>query len=204
MTCPRARRGLFRLVRRSPRRGADGGRGCKGAFDVLLFPRVPLRYALPGPSRGSGRMWASAPTKDPAGNVSVGADTLIGPCRGPHRPPVQRQRVQEQGPCDFSPRRPPRRTRGTRPRQMSGPARAGRRPAGLVGTDSEDPCQRGGTKVPERGKKAAFSFGPAAARFLFRKTEKKMGGGGHYRLPVNSSPNGALSPISHTFRKLVI
>ena len=58
--------------------------------------------------------------------------------------------------------------------------------------------------APERGKKAAFSFGPAAARFLFRKTEKKMGGGGHYRLPVNSSPNGALSPISHTFRKFII
>ena len=45
--------------------------------------------------------------------------------------------------------------------------------------------------APERGKKAAFSFGPAAARFLFRKTEKKMGGGGHYRPPVNSPPNGA-------------
>ena len=26
--------------------------GCKDAFDLLLFPRVPLRYALPGRSRG--------------------------------------------------------------------------------------------------------------------------------------------------------
>nr|DAR31667.1 MAG TPA: hypothetical protein [Caudoviricetes sp.] len=24
------------------------GSGCKNAFDQLLFPRVPLRYALPG------------------------------------------------------------------------------------------------------------------------------------------------------------
>ena len=31
--------------------------------------------------------------------------------------------------------------------------------------------------APERGKKAAFSFGPSTAHFLFHKTEKKMGGG---------------------------
>ena len=31
--------------------------------------------------------------------------------------------------------------------------------------------------APERGKKAAFSFGPSTARFLFNKIEKKMGGG---------------------------
>ena len=59
---------------------------------------------------------------------------------------------------------------------MSGPARAGRRLSVFAGTDSGDPRPRGGIKVPERGKKAAFSFGPATARFLFNKIEKKMGG----------------------------
>ena len=35
-----------------PRRGCGGWSGCKNAFDQRLFPRVPLRYALPGRSRG--------------------------------------------------------------------------------------------------------------------------------------------------------
>ena len=34
----------WRMVRRAS--------GCKNAFDLLLFPRVPLRYALPGVRRG--------------------------------------------------------------------------------------------------------------------------------------------------------
>ena len=44
-----------------PRRGCGRESGCKDAFDQLLFPRVPLRYALPDP------MWwlsALAPVRD--------------------------------------------------------------------------------------------------------------------------------------------
>ena len=38
-----------------------------------------------------------------------------------------------------------------------------------------DPRQRGG-QLHRSASKAPFSFGPCTARFLFRKTEKKMGG----------------------------
>ena len=59
--------------------------GCKDAFDLLLFPRVPLRYALPGRTWGpctSGRTRASAPIKEAmAFGIPVGADALIGPLR---------------------------------------------------------------------------------------------------------------------------
>ena len=47
--------------------------------------------------------------------------------------------------------------------------------------------------------KAAFSFGPSTARFLFRKTEKKMGGG-MGKPPSRLDP----LPISHTYRKFII
>ena len=37
----------YRLDGGFPRRGCRRKSGCKNAFDQLLFPRVPLRYALP-------------------------------------------------------------------------------------------------------------------------------------------------------------
>ena len=40
----------YRLDSGFPRRGCGGWPGCKDASDQLLFPRVPLRYALPGQS----------------------------------------------------------------------------------------------------------------------------------------------------------
>ena len=49
----------WELERGFPRRECGRESGCKDAFDQLLFPRVPLRYALPG--------------------ALVGADALIGP-----------------------------------------------------------------------------------------------------------------------------
>ena len=43
----------YRLDGGFPRRGCGGWSGCKNAFDQLLFPRVPLCYALPWRSWGS-------------------------------------------------------------------------------------------------------------------------------------------------------
>ena len=50
-----------RLERGFPRRGCGRESGCKDAFDQLLFPRVPLRYALPDPMW---RLSALAPARD--------------------------------------------------------------------------------------------------------------------------------------------
>ena len=49
------------LERGFPRRGCGRESGCKDAFDQLLFPRVPLRYALPDPMW---RLSALAPARD--------------------------------------------------------------------------------------------------------------------------------------------
>ena len=118
MAAARARRDRSGPGSRSPRRGACRGRGCKTAFDALLFPRVPLRYALPVPSRGNGRMWTSAPTgalsaRRPQGPTPQGGFScpcgaihlLSSPVRynGFHRPPVQRQRKEAQKLCEDRP-----------------------------------------------------------------------------------------------------
>ena len=80
--------------------------GCKDAFELLLFPRVPLRYALPG------RSWRLVPAggrgRPPYGRtmafgVPVGADALIGPLQKPHQPPGQRQRKAAQDVSQTSP-----------------------------------------------------------------------------------------------------
>ena len=52
-----------------------------------------------------------------------------------------------------------------------------------------DPRRARRATAPERAQ-AAFSFGPCTARFLFRKTEKKMGGASRWTSP----PVGAESP----------
>ena len=101
---------------------------------------------------------------------------------------MERQRGQKQRPCNF-----PHRTHGTRPGKMSGPARAGRRPAGLAGTDSGDPRQRGGPLHRSAAKKRPFLLDRPQPVFFSGKTEKKMGGGWHHRPTVNSSSNGAHS-----------
>ena len=66
----------WRMVRRAS--------GCKNAFDQLLFPRVPLRYALPWRSWGLYRRADEGirPYEITAGLPNpVGADALIGPLR---------------------------------------------------------------------------------------------------------------------------
>ena len=73
MTFRRARRGAVETRQRIPAARVPRASGCKNAFDQLLFPRVPLRYALPG------RSWRLVPNK---------TESLPRPRRGrcPHRP----------------------------------------------------------------------------------------------------------------------
>ena len=62
----------WRMVRRAS--------GCKDAFDQLLFPRVPLRYALPW--RLWGHLYGDAKGLYPF----VGADLCVGPCEDAESP----------------------------------------------------------------------------------------------------------------------
>ena len=54
-----------------------------------------------------------------------------------------------------------------------------------------DPRRARRATAPERAQ-AAFSFGPCTARFLFRKTEKKMGG----CIPLDKPPCGSRDPVA--------
>ena len=107
----------------------------------------------------------------------------------------QRQRKEEQRPCVDRPDEVNTHSRGARPGKMSGPARAGRRPAVFTGTDSGDPRPRGGPLHRSAAKKRPFLLDRSAARFLFNKIEKKMGGGVHCRTPADSPPNEAASVL---------
>ena len=81
----------YRLDGGFPRRGYGQKSGCKNAFDQLLFPRVPLRYALPGRSWGLYRradVGVRPYGRTMAFRVPVGADALIGPLQKPHQPPA--------------------------------------------------------------------------------------------------------------------
>ena len=73
MTFRRARRGAVETCTRIPAARVWKSTGCKNAFDQLLFPRVPLRYALPW------RAWGLYQTRQKAFRIPVGADALIGP-----------------------------------------------------------------------------------------------------------------------------
>ena len=87
----------------------------------------------------------------------------------------ERQREQKQGPCDFPPRFSA--APGTRRKADSNERPdASRQKAGSLYRHrfGRPPSARRAT-APERDKKAAFSFGPSTAHFLFHKTEKKMG-----------------------------
>ena len=58
--------------------------GCKNAFDQLLFPRVPLRYALPR------RSWWLAPApvnRQASGSEKRSSSMRQPPRRGRHHPP---------------------------------------------------------------------------------------------------------------------
>ena len=92
----------WRMVRRAS--------GCKNAFDQLLFPRVPLRYALPGarrsccvgpccsfhqpPASGSENRRRVYPCTSPGWRFPQGPDVSVPDCRkGSPAIPRRRQEV---------------------------------------------------------------------------------------------------------------
>ena len=75
----------------------------------------------------------------------------------------------------FHPGFPLHRTRGAGLTQLSCPARAGRRPAGFAGTDSEDPRQRGGP-LHRSATKSRLFFWTVHGPFSFPEDGKENGG----------------------------
>ena len=196
MTFRRARRGAVETCTRIPAARVWKSTGCKNAFDQLLFPRVPLRYALPG------RSWRLVPHR---------AESLSPSRRGrcPHRPVVpapardsQRQRKEKQlnamtTPTSSTPSATGRQSQESQKGLACPKARRNRRRHRYAA-----PRRARRATAPERVK-AAFSFGPCncaavggfaaygcgiplagTARFLFRKTEKKMGGASRWTSPL--------------------
>ena len=151
--------------------------GCKDAFDQLLFPRVPLRYALPG--------------------ALVGADALIGPL---HQLPSTAKPAAAKREAETM-RQPPRRGRHPPPRDGSinfveeysvpdGQAKSALAPI------RRPPCARRAT-APERAQ-AIFSLPPGAAHSLFVKNKKRMGGAPLWEQP----PGGSQTPEAAVRRPL--
>ena len=109
----------------------------------------------------------------------VGADVHIRlPCQAPINHQAKRKRIKKGRPFDTHPEvcaKPPH--AGAERSECPSPARAGRR----LTLSSSEPiqkslvCKQTCTQV-QILRQAFFSFGPCTARFLFGKTEKKMGG----------------------------
>ena len=184
MTFRRARRGAVETCTRIPAARVWKSTGCKNAFDQLLFPRVPLRYALPG------RSWRLVPHR---------AESLSPSRRGrcPHRPVVpapardsQRQRKEKKlnamtTPTSSTPSATGRQSQESQKGLACPKARRNRRRHRYAA-----PRRARRATAPERVK-AAFSFGPCncaavggfaaygcgiplagTARFLFGKTKR--------------------------------
>ena len=172
-----------------PRRGCRRKSGCKDAFDQLLFPRVPLRYALPwrswGPVLQGGLI---------AFRVPVGADALIGPCRGSHQPPGQRQRKEKQFNAMTTPTRSAPSATGRQSQESQKGIACPKARQNRSRHRSADPRRARRATAPKRVK-AFFLFGPcnraavggsAALRmrhtpcgygpFLFWQDQKRNGG----------------------------
>ena len=102
---------------------------------------------------------------------------------GPACPPVgkaprgtmKRQRGQKQGPCDFPPRRPPHRIRGSRPGKMSGSARAGRRPEVLPAPTRETLVRAEGHCTGARQKSGLFFWTGPRPIFFSTRLKRKWG-----------------------------
>ena len=143
-----------------PSRGGwcGGQRGARTHLTSFSFRAFRFATRCPG---GHGGVYHTGPK---AFRVPVGADALIGPLQKPHQPPGQRQRKEKQDVSLTSPgRRFPQGQRvSVSDRRKGLPTIPRRRQEVCAGAD--------------RPAEAAFSFGPGAARFLFNKIEKKMGG----------------------------
>ena len=173
--------------------------------------RVGLRQRRP-PAAGGG--WLAVPCGgqgrkrpalgEPFGPGKLGIPSASLPAAaGSSAQGRERQRKEKQFNAMTTPKFTPHRARGTDPIQQSRPARTGRRLTGFVGTDSENSRRARRATAPERAQ-AAFSFGPCPARFLFRKTEKKMGGASRWTSPLREQiPHGrrsAAHPISTVWK----
>ena len=171
----------YRLDGGFPRRGCGGWSGCKNAFDQLLFPRVPLRYALPW------RSWGSVPAGG-CGHPPLRQDygfprSRRGRCL--HRPvaeaPSTTKPAAAKSGAGCIPDFPgPKVTQGQRVSvsdYRKGPPAIPRR-------------RQEGCACADRPAVAFFLFGPCTARFSFGKTKREMGGAS----PLDMPPAGAGIP----------
>ena len=141
--------------------------GCKDAFDQRLFPRVPLRYALPWWSWGL--VPAGGRGRPPLRNNCWPSALCRGRC--PHRPVAeatsttgQRQRKTAQDVSRTSPGQ-----RSPQGQLVSVPDRRAGQPAIPRRRQEVSACA-------DRPAEAFFLFGPCTARFSFGKTKREMGG----------------------------
>ena len=125
---------------------------------------------------GQGPTLRSAPTKRWGLLPSVGADLCVRPLERPFAGPKSGSGNRSRGHAIFRPGFPPRQARGAKLTQMSGPTRAGRRPAVFTGTDSGDPRPRGGP-LHRSATKSVFSLWTGSQPVsLFGAPKREMGG----------------------------
>ena len=195
MASRRARRSAAETWQLIPAAKCRPKSGCKDAFDLPLFFCLALRRSQylrhqcsagfpPSarsacPHRARRNRKAAQPSTDVqslrAPLAVVGADALIGPLRRLSSTTGQRQRKEKQLNAMTTPTRSAPSATGRQQQESqksiacpkASPNRSRHRYA-------NPRCARRVT-APERVQ-AAFSFGPCTARFLFGKTEKKMGG----------------------------
>ena len=136
---------------------------------------------------GQGPTLRSAPTKRWGLLPSVGADLCVRPLERPFAGPKSGSGNRSRGHAIFRPGFPPRRARGAKLTQMSGPTRAGRRPAVFTGTDSGDPRPRGGPLHRSATKKRPFLLDRPRPIFFSTRRKRKWGvdwtGYHHSRMP---------------------
>ena len=136
---------------------------------------------------GQGPTLRSAPTKRWGLLPSVGADLCVRPLERPFAGPKSGSGNRSRGHAIFRPGFPPRRARGAKLTQMSGPTRAGRRPAVFTGTDSGDPRPRGGPLHRSATKKRPFLLDRPRPIFFSTRRKRKWGvdwtGYHHSRIP---------------------
>ena len=168
----------WELERGFPRRECGRESGCKDAFDQLLFPRVPLRYALPG--------------------ALVGADALIGPL---HQLPstakpaaAKREAIQ----CDDHPDEVGTIRHGTAVTKIAeehsvpdGQLKSALAPIRRPPSRAEGHCT--GARL------APFSLPPGAAHSLFGQDQKENGGAPPWEQP----PGGSQTPVAAVRRPAI-
>ena len=169
----------------SPRKG-DATSVMRRSRERLSSIRRQSRCRWPSLA-GQGPTLRSAPTKRWGLLPSVGADLCVRPLERPFAGPKSGSGNRSRGHAIFRPGFPPRRARGAKLTQMSGPTRAGRRPAVFTGTDSGDPRPRGGPLHRSATKKRPFVLDRPRPIFFSTRRKRKWGvdwtGYHHSRMP---------------------